>query len=930
MESLASLLPFPNEVISSLDKLSILRLTVSYLRTQSFFQVTRKNHCAKEWSTSPNQEEDRSWCCPGRIEPEGQLLLQALNGFVLVVSSEGLIFYSSHTIQDYLGFHQTDVLHQSVFELIHTEDQPEFRRNLHWRLTSTPQPESDQACSGEATSSPSGSSDGPEAFPPENSVLLERSFVCRFRCLLDNSSGFRAVSLQGRLKPLHGQNHRTKDGSPVPPQLALFAISTPLQPPSILEIRTKTLTFRTKHKLDFSPVACDAKGKLVLGYTEAELRTRGTGYQFIHVADMLYCAENHIRMMRTGESGLTVFRLLTKENRWCWVQSNAKLIYRNGKPDYIIATQRPLVDEEGGEHLQKRSQHHPFTFATGEALLYQTTYPDLGFPDPFQTQGKIPKCKMSPKGKMSQLDLPAPKSLIGAMLQQDAAIYVSHAAGVPELGFNPIEDHLVARLAGDILDRSSKMLSSENEHKELVDLNQGAALLATLDSLSLDYDENCSNNELLNSLETLGLNAEELEFLLLDEGRVKGEENPVSNPSLNNMVTNRETLSHGHSSFLNKNENEQVGNPQTFLKTHSLSSSSQESEDNKSHMAHQYPLYLSQEPQPNQLGQILCFPNSMQYNSASQKQPGYLSWEPGPSQPVTNERHNQNSCEPWRQLPVKSQDLSVYFSQSPEELQQQWPPSNRSALLSSPFPHQSLENPCQSKPSHQQLENYLRSQHGGPQPPFQHQLPNHLYIQPQQFHDHGSSETRTLQQPNTIENLLTKRTQNCDSSSQQICGNLQPSHASRIQQATQTKLLSQAENRPGLQLCSRNSQNNSIKSQTQVNQNRLDDMETGKRHGTRAEMVPGQKFLPPCTCHSIPLELTASVSSEAMFPFQNINGDEFQEIIAGNISGLTSRLMDSQGDFLLTSGQPTTTIEKHSCLKVFPQSSPSSNGGFYS
>lgn len=37
------------------------------------------------------------------------------------------------------------------------------------------------------------------------------------------------------------------------------------------------------------------RGKVVLGYTEAELRVRGSGYQFIHAADMLYCAENHVR-----------------------------------------------------------------------------------------------------------------------------------------------------------------------------------------------------------------------------------------------------------------------------------------------------------------------------------------------------------------------------------------------------------------------------------------------------------------------------------------------------------------------------------------------------------------------------------------------------------------------------------------------------------
>ncbi|NWX81102.1 AHR protein, partial [Alca torda] len=236
---------------------------------------------------------------------------------------------------------------------------------------------------------------------------------------------FQALNLQGRLKFLHGQNKRSEDGSALPPQLALFAISTPLQPPSILQIRTKNMIFRTKHKLDFTPLACDAKGKIVLGYTEAELQVCGTGYQFVHAADMLYCAENHVRMMKTGESGLTVFRLLTKENRWKWVQANARLVYKNGKPEYIIVTQRPLVDEEGGEHLRKRSMHLPFTFATGEALLYKSAYPLPGFPDPFQSKGKASKSKKtfhSHRG-CSQKNGVDPSSLLGAVMQQDKAAY---------------------------------------------------------------------------------------------------------------------------------------------------------------------------------------------------------------------------------------------------------------------------------------------------------------------------------------------------------------------------------------------------------------------------------------------------------------------------------------------------------------------------
>lgn len=40
--------------------------------------------------------------------PPPPLFFQALNGFVMVVTAEGYVFYTSPTIQDFLGFHQVE------------------------------------------------------------------------------------------------------------------------------------------------------------------------------------------------------------------------------------------------------------------------------------------------------------------------------------------------------------------------------------------------------------------------------------------------------------------------------------------------------------------------------------------------------------------------------------------------------------------------------------------------------------------------------------------------------------------------------------------------------------------------------------------------------------------------------------------------------
>lgn len=47
--------------------------------------------------------------------------------------------------------------------------------------------------------------------------------------------------------------------------------------------------------------------------------------------------------MKTGESGFSVFRLLAKTGSWIWVQANARLVFKAGKPDFIVARQRALM-----------------------------------------------------------------------------------------------------------------------------------------------------------------------------------------------------------------------------------------------------------------------------------------------------------------------------------------------------------------------------------------------------------------------------------------------------------------------------------------------------------------------------------------------------------------------------------------------------------
>ncbi|NWI48505.1 AHR protein, partial [Picathartes gymnocephalus] len=229
-------------------------------------------------------------------------------------------------------------------------------------------------------------------------------------------------------------------------------------------------------------------------------------------------------VMKTGESGMTVFRLLTKENRWAWVQANARLVYKNGRPDYIIATQRPLTEEEGAEHLRKRNMKLPFMFATGEAVLYEVSFPMSSLMDPSQ-----PKSKSTVgKGAKATLhnDSVDPNSLLGVMLRQDESVYLcppaSHKLSFERNFFADSRDELGGVVSSGWTD--NLLLPAGNHSilkQELMECSQDSSVPLPEDSAALFQDN--KTTDLYSIMKNLGIDFEDLKCIQQDEEFFKTE-----------------------------------------------------------------------------------------------------------------------------------------------------------------------------------------------------------------------------------------------------------------------------------------------------------------------------------------------------------------------------------------------------------------------
>ncbi|EFX64305.1 hypothetical protein DAPPUDRAFT_13455, partial [Daphnia pulex] len=277
---LANLLPVSSSLISQLDKASIMRLTIAFLKVQSLldnklFGMLNENQCSIA---------DACWP-------------QALGGMLLALSSKGDIVYLTENVTQELGLLQMDLIGQSFYDYCHPCDHDELREMLALR------PDGDPA----------------------------RSFCLRFKSAL---MAKKRSKINPKFVPykVYGQMLDTTTTNCI--LIALLSSSTnhflvlivdPIPHPSCTKTPLGGYSFLTKHTLDMKYTYVDEKIYTFLGYTPEDLKGR-SAYELHHAQDNETVLKNYKAMFAKGQMQVPAYRFLAKQGGYAWVQTQATLV----------------------------------------------------------------------------------------------------------------------------------------------------------------------------------------------------------------------------------------------------------------------------------------------------------------------------------------------------------------------------------------------------------------------------------------------------------------------------------------------------------------------------------------------------------------------------------------------------------------------------
>ncbi|XP_053399880.1 neuronal PAS domain-containing protein 1-like [Mercenaria mercenaria] len=128
-------LPIEDVILNKMDKAAVVKLATCYLKIKHFVQkdIAIYGHKALTNGSTPKEQTVAALQAKkyeNVKEREGQIMLEALNGFLIFVNRKGSIKFVTKTIQDHLGLKQEYLFGKNVFDYIHESDHNELSKQF--------------------------------------------------------------------------------------------------------------------------------------------------------------------------------------------------------------------------------------------------------------------------------------------------------------------------------------------------------------------------------------------------------------------------------------------------------------------------------------------------------------------------------------------------------------------------------------------------------------------------------------------------------------------------------------------------------------------------------------------------------------------------------------------------------------------------------
>ncbi|XP_077152733.1 neuronal PAS domain-containing protein 2 isoform X4 [Ranitomeya variabilis] len=322
-----------------MDKTTVLEKVIGFLQKHNEITAeTESSDIHPDWKPSFLSNEEFT-----------QLMLEALDGFIIVVTTDGSIIYVSDSITPLLGHLPSDILDQNLLNFL-----PEQEHSDIYKILSSHMLVTDSASLSYLNADSSlefcchllRGTLNPKEFPTYEYIKFMGNFRSCSNVPLSSCNGFEgAVS----------RTYRAQLGKQVC-FIATVRLATPQFLKEMCTVEDSFEEFTSRHSLEWKFLSLDHRAPPIIGYLPFEVL--GTsGYDYYHVDDLDILAKCHEHLMQFGKGKSCSYRFLTKGQQWIWLQTHYYITYHqwNSKPEFIVCT-HSVVSSYADVRVERRQK----------------------------------------------------------------------------------------------------------------------------------------------------------------------------------------------------------------------------------------------------------------------------------------------------------------------------------------------------------------------------------------------------------------------------------------------------------------------------------------------------------------------------------------------------------------------------------------------